>query len=139
MSNEQTDLMEPLRSLLDTIPQSSSDAIIAADRDGLVRYWNPGATWIFGFGAAEATNRSLDLIIPEKHRARHWQGFHHAVATGRSRYGEGEVLSVPAVTKHGGRVSVEFMIRMLRDGGGTVVGMVAILRDVTKRFEELTL
>ncbi len=85
MSHEQTDLMEPLRSLLDTIPRTSSDAIIAADRDGLVRYWNLDATWIFGFGAAEATNRSLDLIIPEKHRARHWQGFHHAVATGRSR------------------------------------------------------
>ena len=63
MSNERTDLMEPLRSLLDTIPQNSSDAIIAADRDGLVRYWNLGATWIFGFGADEAANRSLDLII----------------------------------------------------------------------------
>ncbi len=41
--------------------------------------------------------------------------------------------------EHGGRVSVEFTIRMIRDGGGTVVGMVAILRDVTKRLEELTL
>jgi len=139
MSHEQTDLMEPLRSLLDTIPQTSSDAIIATDRDGRVRFWNPGATRIFGFDATEATDRSLDLIIPEKHRARHWQGFHHAVATGRSRYGEGERLSVPAVTKDGLRISVEFTIRMLRDGGGTVVGMVAILRDVTKRFEELTL
>jgi PAS domain S-box-containing protein len=61
------------------------------------------------------------------------------VATGRSRYGEGARLSVPAVTKDGRRISVEFNIKMLRDGGGTVVGMVAILRDVTKRFEELTL
>jgi PAS domain S-box-containing protein len=61
------------------------------------------------------------------------------VATGRSRYGEGERLSVPAVNKDGLRTSLEFTIRMLRDGGGTVVGMVAILRDVTKRFEELTL
>jgi len=129
MSNERTDLMEPLRSLLDTIPQNSSDAIIATDRDGRVRFWNPGATRIFGFDATEATDRSLDLIIPEKHRARHWQG----------RYGEGERLSVPAVTKDGLRISVEFTIRMLRDGGGTVAGMVAILRDVTKRFEELTL
>lgn len=110
---------------------------MATDRDGIIRLWNPGAERMFGFTSAEALGRSLDIIIPENLRARHWQGWAHAVATGRSRYGAGELLSVPAMTADGRRISVEFTIMMLQDAEGHVDGVVAILRDVTARFEEL--
>lgn len=121
------------RALLD----SASDAIVATDREGHIVFWNPGAVRIFGFSAEEATGQLLDLIIPENLRARHWEGFHHVMATGTSRYGEGDLLSVPALTKDGRRISVEFTIAMLRDDRQQSSGTVAVMRDVTKRFEEV--
>ena len=115
---------------------SSSDAIIATNREGHITFWNPGAERIFGFAANEAVGKSLDLIIPENLRARHWEGFHHVMKTGISRYGDGDLLSVPGLAKDGRRISVEFTIVMLRDETG-VAGTVAVMRDVTKRFEEV--
>ena len=116
---------------------SASDAIIATDRDGHITFWNPGAERIFGFTAAAAIGQSLDLIIPESLRARHWSGFRHTMATGTSRYGHGDLLSVPGLTRDGARISVEFTILLLRDGAQETTGTVAVLRDVTKRFEEM--
>ena len=116
---------------------SGSDAIIATDREGLITFWNPGAERIFGFTAGEAVGRSLDLIIPENLRARHWSGFRHTMETGTSRYGHGDLLSVPGLTKDGRRISVEFTIVLLRSETQAVAGTVAVMRDVTKRFEEL--
>jgi PAS domain S-box-containing protein len=80
--------------------------------------------------------RSLDIIIPERLRKRHWEGYRQVMASGDSRYGHGDVLSVPAITKAGNQISVEFTIAPLRAEGGELVGLVAIMRDVTKRFEE---
>ena len=117
--------------------RTRSDAILFADRHGTIQFWNPGAERIFGFPADQAVGRSLDIIIPESLRARHWKAWADAIETGRTRYGEGDLLSVPAVTGNGRRISVEFTIVMLRDNDGCVDGVVAILRDVTSRFEEL--
>lgn len=116
---------------------SHSDAILATDRDGIIRFWSPGAERIFGFTADTAIGQSLDIIIPENIRPRHWQGWSHAVKTGQSRYGAGELLSVPAITADGKRISVEFSIFMLTDAKGAVEGIGAILRDVSVRFEEM--
>jgi PAS domain S-box-containing protein len=124
-------------SLLDALLQTSSDAIVVSDAEGRIVFWNPGAARIFGFDAIEAVGQSLDLIIPEKLRARHWQGYRHVMVTGHSRYGEGDLLSVPALTKDGRRISVEFTIVMLRDERGTAAGMASIMRDSTARFEEM--
>jgi PAS domain S-box-containing protein len=122
---------------LEAILQASSDAIVATDRAGIITFWNPGATRIFGFESSEAVGQSLDIIIPENLRKRHWDGFHQTMATGTSRYGDGDLLSVPALTKTGRRISVEFTIAVLRDEGQAPAGTVAIMRDVTQRFEEL--
>jgi len=116
---------------------SGADAIVATDRDGIIRHWNPGAERIFGRTAAEAVGKSLDLIIPEQLRARHWEGFRHVMQTGQSRYGEGDLLAVPGLRKDGSRVSLEFTIATIRDAAGETVGVAAILRDVTARFEEM--
>jgi PAS domain S-box-containing protein len=114
-----------------------SDAIIAADRDGIIRFWNPGAERIFGFTRDDAIGRSLDMIIPERLRQRHWDGYRRTMESGKSRYGEGDVLSVPALRKNGTTISVEFTVMLLTDESGEMTGIAAIMRDVTKRFEEM--
>ena len=105
--------------------------------EGGITFWNPGAERIFGFSSGETVGRSLDLIIPENLRNRHWGGYHRAMETGESRYGHGDLLSVPGLTRDGRRISVEFTIVMLRDAHHRPAGTAAVLRDVTKRFEEL--
>lgn len=115
---------------------SAGDAILATDRDGIIRFWNPGAVRILGFTQEDAVGASLDLIIPERLRQRHWHGWQRVMATGATRYGAGDVLAVPALAKDGRQISVEFTILILRDTSGAISGMAAILRDVTARFEE---
>lgn len=122
----------------DGILDSAAEAVIASDRDGQIVLWNSGAERVFGFSEAEALGQSLDIIIPEPFRARHWEGYTETVASGRSRYGAGDMLAVPGLTKDGRRISLEFTIALLKENGdGAVQGMVAVIRDVTKRFEEL--
>lgn len=113
------------------------DAVIYADAAGVIRVWNRGAERIFGYSAEEAVGASLDLIIPERLRARHWSGYHQTLKTGQSRYGAGDLLAVPALRKDGTTISVEFTIVPMADGAGRLRGIGAILRDVTARFNEL--
>jgi PAS domain S-box-containing protein len=112
------------------------DAIVYADSSGLILFWNHGAERIFGYSAKEAIGNSLDLIMPENLRARHWAAYGETMRTGKTRYGEGDVLAVPALGKGGKRISIEFTIFPYHDRDGSVRGVGAILRDVTKRFEE---
>jgi len=121
--------------LYQQIVVNTQDAIIFADRDGLVRLWNPGAEAMFGYPAEEALGQSLDLIIPDKLRGRHWEGYREVMATGVTRYGR-EVLAVPGLRKDGTRISLEFSIGLLRDATGELLGAVAIMRDVTARWQQ---
>ncbi len=114
-----------------------SDAVVHADAQGRIVVWAGGAERIFGFSAAEAVGQSLDVIIPEGLRGRHWEGYRSTMATGESRYGAGDLLSVPALRKDGGRISVEFTIVPFKDADGRMEGVCAVMRDVTARFEEV--
>ena len=96
--------------------------------------WNRGAETIFGYSAAEALGQSLDLIIPERFRARHWDGYHQVIATGVTSYGQ-RLLAVPAMRKDGQRISIEFSIALMKDEPGEVAGAVAVVRDVTARWQ----
>ncbi len=115
------------------IVEGSGDAILVADRRGVIRLWNDGAETVFGYSAQEALGQTLDLIVPERLRARHWEGFDRVMATGETRYGH-EVLAVPAQHRNGARISVEFTVVLVRDEAGTVAGVAAVLRDVTARW-----
>src|SRR5665213_812039 len=109
------------------------DALVVVDRGGIIRYWNAGAERIFGHPAALALGVTLDLIIPERLRARHEAGFIRAVREGTSRYGAADLLAVPALAADGRTLSIEFSIVLLPgpDGGVSYVG--ALIRDVTER------
>lgn len=123
--------------LADAVLRTESDAIVASDESGIIRFWNPGAKRIFGYESEEAIGQSLDIIIPERLRARHWQGYRQVMVTGESRYGYGDVLAVPGLRKDGKGISLEFTIAAIRNQNGKIMGMVAIMRDVTLRFEEM--
>ena len=114
-----------------------ADAIIAADRAGIIRFWNPGAERLFGYARQEALEQSLNLIIPERLRQRHWDGYNHAIQTGHSRYADNDLLSVPAIRKDGSTISVEFTVTPIKDETGKLIGMAAVMRDVTKQFQEM--
>ncbi len=120
-----------------TLVHEMPDAVIYADGGGAIRFWNAGAERIFGFAAAEALGQSLDVIIPESLRARHWAGFDETMRTGKSRYGAGDLLAVPAVRKDGTRLSIEFTVMPFHDAADQKLGIAAVLRDVTSRFEEM--
>ncbi|WP_055533794.1 PAS domain S-box protein [Streptomyces graminilatus] len=110
------------------------DGIVVIDGDGLIRFWNRGAERVFGFSAADVDGRSLDVIIPERHRKRHWDGFREAMERGTTRYGDADLLNVPALAADGRKLSIEFSVVLLpAPDGGTYVG--AVIRDVTARHE----
>lgn len=110
------------------------DAILYTDREGIIRLWNEGAERIFRIPAAEALGTSLDLIIPENLRKRHWDGYRQVMASGVTRYQTG-LLAVPALRGDGVRISTEFSILMVRDDNGIPVGCAAVLRDVSDRWK----
>ena len=111
------------------------DGVVVADADGKIIFWNPGAERIFGFSATDAVGQTLDLIVPERQRQRHWGGFEKTMQTGQTRYGN-ELLRVPALHKEGHPLSIAFTVAMLHAEDGKVSAIVAIVRDETARWNE---
>jgi len=116
------------------IVEDSQEAIIFADREGIIRLWNMGSETMFGHPGAEAVGQPLDLIIPENLRGRHNEGYRKVMAAGVTRY-DRELLAVPGLRKDGTRVSLEFSLTLIRSPEGEILGTAAIIRDVTARWE----
>lgn len=111
------------------------DAVVVCDTEGSITLWNPAAEYMFGFTEAEALGQSLDLIIPERLRQRHWEAYHKTMVTGQTRYGH-DVLRVPAVNKAGSPMSISFTVALLNDANGQVIGIASVIRDETVKFQE---
>jgi len=126
-----TEMLVDLEQLIEAL----GDAIVVSDRNGSIRFWNPAAEHLFGFTSSEALGKSLDLIIPERYRERHWSGYAKTMSTGETQYGHDE-LRVPAVHKDGRTLSIAFTVGLLYDPQRKVVGVVATICDDTKRFNE---
>jgi len=120
---------------LSSLIKEAGDAVIAADARGKILLWNPAARRIFGFEEDEAIGQSLNLIVPERFRERHWTGYRRVMQTGRTRYGT-EVLRVPAVHKDGHPLSIAFTIALLPSQEGNIETAAAIIRDETARWME---
>jgi PAS domain S-box-containing protein len=121
--------------LCQRIVEDSPIAILFADRDGRIRFWNAGAEATFGYSAEEALGQSLDMIVPERQRARHWEGWARVMASGVTKYGR-DPLAVPAMMKDGSRISIEFNIVLLRAPTGELLGAAAMIQDVTARWQQ---
>lgn len=120
--------------LAQAVVREAPEAIVVCDPSGTIVLWNGGAERIFGYAADEALGENLDLIIPEKQRARHWAGYEKTMATGVTKYGDAELLKVPATHRDGRRLSIEFSVALLRDDEGKIVGIMAVIRDSTERW-----
>lgn len=118
--------------IFSTICREAQDAILYADHEGIIRFWNRGAQQIFGYSAEQAVGQSLDLIIPERLRKRHNDGYLDVMATGETHYGD-RLLSVPAVNNNGDPLFTDFSIIMIKDDDGTMLGVAAIMRDTTRQ------
>jgi len=118
--------------LLSALVHQAPDAIVFADRDGVIVFWNAAAERIFGYSAAEALGRSVDLIIPERFRAAHWAGYQHALETRQTKYA-GRALTTRSVHRDGSKIYVDLSFGLVKDAGDAIVGVVAIGRDCTER------
>jgi len=132
--------LEPPRELsnamLADLLRGLADAVVVTDPDGRITFWNEAATRVFGFTADEAHGASLDLIIPERLRARHWAGYQQTMATGITSYGD-RLLEVPALHRDGRTLSIAFTVTLLHAPGTRVpVGIAAVIRDDTERWQE---
>ena len=113
--------------------EQAPDAMIFADSEGVIREWNAAATRVFGYAPAEAIGQNLDLIVPERFREAHWRGYDRALADGRTKY-EGQSLPTRSARKDGTAIYVELTFAIVNDTNGTVVGALALARDISARF-----
>ena len=120
-----------LSQLLDCV----GDAVIVADAHEKIVLWNAAATRIFGYSEEEALGNTLDLIVPERQRQKHSEGYSKSMETSATRYGT-SLLKVPAKHKDGHILSIAFTVGMLLDERGQANGVAAVIRDETERFAE---
>jgi len=119
----------------EALVRDAGDAIVAAGPDGTIVLWNRAAERIFGYSEQETLGHSLDLIIPERFRVRHWEGYRNVMQTGQTRYGA-DVLRVPALHKDGRRLSIAFSVSLLHSPTREIQAIAAIIRDETDRWEQ---
>ena len=117
------------------VVEALGDAVVICDRDGVIRFWNAAAERLFGFTKTDALGKSLDLIIPERLRQRHWAGYDKAMASGETSPGR-DLLRVPAVHKDGRRLSIAFTVGLLFGPEGKVTGVAAVIRDDPDHFDQ---
>ena len=115
--------------------RATGDAVIAADAGESIIFWNAAAERIFGYTEAEALGRPLKLIIPERLRERHSEGYSQVMKTGVTRYGS-DLLRVPALHKDGRPLSIAFTVALLRVPDDTSWIIAATIRDETARWQE---
>ncbi|MES2958907.1 MAG: PAS domain-containing protein [Pseudomonadota bacterium] len=120
---------------LNALVAAIGDAVMVCDAHGAITLWNPACERMFGFTEAEVLGQSMDMIIPERLRKRHWEGYDKTMASGITKYGH-DVLRVPAVNKQGASLSIAFSVALLHDDDGKVSAIAAVIRDETSRFND---
>jgi PAS domain S-box-containing protein len=119
---------DSLRARLAAIVESSDDAIISKDLEGVITSWNKGAERLFGYTADEVTGRSITLIIPRDRL--------HEEETILERLKQGlpiEHFETTRVRKDGTTVEVSLTVSPMKDASGRVIGASKTARDITDR------
>lgn len=118
---------EEARARLAAIVQSSEDAIVSKDLNGIITTWNIGAQHIFGYSSEEAVGQSITIIIPPELREQETR------ILARLRAGERiEHFETIRMTKLGERINVSLTISPMRDSRGRIIGASKIARDITE-------
>ncbi len=121
--------------LFEAIVEQAPDAIIFADCEGLIRVWNRGAEAVFGHAAAEVLGRNLDVIIPERLRRAHWEGFRRAIDSGQTKHGA-RVLTTRSMHKDGSKLYLDLSFSLIKNEAGAIAGALAVGRDCTASHAE---
>ncbi len=121
--------------LAEALLESMPEALIFSDLQGIIRTWNSGAQSVFGFSAEQAVGQSLDLIIPERLRKPHWEGFQKAVARGATLPGRTSLIT-RSLHQSGEARYVDMSFAMVKNAAGEMLGSMAVARDATARFKE---
>jgi PAS domain S-box-containing protein len=124
-------MTDPERAVL--LFEQAPDAVVFADRDGIIREWNDAAAAIFGHACEEAVGQTLDLIVPERFREAHWRGYNRALSDGDTKY-RGQAMPTRSVRKDGETIYVELTFAIVHDAAGVVIGALAHARDITERW-----
>jgi PAS domain S-box-containing protein len=110
------------------IVESSDDAIISKDLNGVITTWNRGAERIFGYTAEQAIGKSVNILIPQDR-----QDEEPAIIE-RIRRGERiEHFETVRLRKHGSRIDISLTVSPVRNAEGKIVGASKIARDITER------
>lgn len=112
-----------------------AEALVFADPQGIIQMWNPGAESLFGYTAADAIGQSLDLIIPERLRNAHWEGFDRAMRRGATVHGRRSIIT-RALHKDGRQLYVDMSFAVVKNPAGETTGSAAVARDATDRYLE---
>lgn len=118
---------EEAQAHLAAIVDSSGDAIVSKDLDGMIRSWNGGAERIFGYGAEEMIGQPIARIIPPELQSEEQQ-----ILASIRRGERVENLETVRVSKDGGRIDVSLSISPVYNASGQVIGASKIARDVTE-------
>jgi PAS domain S-box-containing protein len=98
-------------------------AIVVADAAGNIAWWSPGAEVLFGHSAAAALGQSLDLIVPDALRARHWAGFRRAMEAPQVK---DLAADIPVLCGDGQVKEFAGRLLVLSDGFGVALGAIGI-------------
>lgn len=120
---------------LAALMEQLADAVVIADPSGEIVFWNEAATRVFGWPASETVGQSLDMIIPDRQRRAHWDGYAKTMTTGETKYAT-DLLRVPALNADGERHSIAFTVTLLHGPDGEVSGIAAVVRDETDRWSQ---
>lgn len=105
--------------------ETETEAIVLADRQGVIRYWSTAAAAMFGYSAEQAVGQRLDLLVPEEYRAAHWQGFGRAFESGTAA-AEGRAGPFPARHADGTIVTRTGRLSLVRQAQGKVVAALVV-------------
>ncbi len=125
----------PLEASAAHILRSIPEGLICCDLEGIIRVWNGGAEKIFGWSAAEAVGQNLDMIIPERMRKAHWDGFHAALVRGTVKPGRTSMIT-RSLHKSEEFIYIDMSFEMVHGDAGEMLGSLAVVRDATKRFND---
>jgi PAS domain S-box-containing protein len=117
-----------------SIVESSEDAVVSKNLDGIIRSWNSGAERVFGYSAKEAVGQPITLVIPEDR-----QSEERDILTRIRRGQRIEHFETVRRRKDGSLIVVSLTVSPVKDGEGKIVGASKIARDITeqKRNQEL--
>lgn len=113
-----------------SLMNAANDAIIGANQEGMIQFWNEAAERIFGYSSHEALNQPLTIIIPERFREAHQQGMYRMIQTGEFRLA-GQTVELAGMRKDGTEFPLEMSLASWSEEADLCFG--AIIRDISER------